>query len=90
MTEEVLRSAGGSQATWVQGAALGLCSFTNSFAVISSLIRDSSQALSVPPSWWSGHQERTGKRRPENVSLRDSVVLTPIVGLREAAEKAGL
>ena len=38
VTEEVLRSAGGSQVTWVQGAELWLCSFTNSFAVKSSLI----------------------------------------------------
>ena len=31
-----------------------------------------------------------GKRRAETVSLGDSVVLTPVVGLREVAEKAGL
>lgn len=53
--------------TWVQSTELWLCSFTNSFAVKSSLIRDFSQALSVPPNWWSGHQERTegrGGQRP--------------------------
>ena len=36
----------------------------------------------------SGRKDR-GKRRAETVSLGDSVVLTPVVGVREVAEKAG-
>ena len=35
------------------------------------------------------HQPGDHGRRAETVSLGDSVALTPIVGLREAAEKAG-